>query len=121
MFVLASKRLHSRPVLIPYRFRGQRLLQNQETLHLSGAQLVKGHPSESASHQKVLQQFFALCGDVRLRATFDCHSIPRPDRRGLAVGRQTQPAAATADLQAVPPARVALPTGLVGKLKMEGD
>src|ERR1019366_4641249 len=77
--------------------RRQRLLQNQESFHLPRAQLPEARAAEPSPHQEVLNQPFALRRDVRLRAAFDGHRLPRPHRRPFAVRRQPQPPAPPAD------------------------
>ena len=110
-----------RGIVASPQFRRQRLLQYQESLHLPRAQFPEIHPTEPSPHQEVLHQPFALRCNVRPGAALRCHRLSRPHRRPSAVRWQPQPPAPPALLQAAPPARVALPTGLVGELKMEGD
>jgi hypothetical protein len=96
------------------------LFQNHERIHLPCAQLLHPKTTHSLPHQEVLHQRLALRRDVRLGTRRKRHAAARPNHRP---GRfaQPQPTAIPFRFQAGPPARVALPTGLMGKLKMEGD
>jgi len=96
-------------------------LQNQERFHLPGAQFNEIQRAEPAPHEELLHQRLALPADVRGWASRERHLLPRPDQRRLRILGNPEPRAPPLLLQAGPPANVASPPGLVGKLKMECD
>jgi hypothetical protein len=100
---------------------GKCLFQNQECFHLPRAQLRKLDTMQAPPDEKLLYLRLALSRNVRRRASLKCHVLTRPHQERTAIFRRRQPSAPALLFQAVFPADVALPTGLVGKLKMEGD
>jgi len=98
-------------------------LQNCECFHLARAQPIGVEAAQLLAHEKLFEQRFALARDVRLRARKHRDVFSRPNGRAP-VRRlfiQTEPPAPPLFFQTGFPACVALPTGLVGKLKVEGD
>ena len=103
------------------KFACQRLLQNQKRLNLPRAQIPrKLDPPNRRRTRKSSTMPSALRRDVRFRAG-PAATVPRPHRTGLAVRPAIRATRIAAALPGRLPACVALPTGLVGKLKMEGD
>src|SRR5262245_3425246 len=72
-------------------------------------------------HVILLDPRQALRCDHRRRAPVRRDSLPRPDNLLGRLDRGRQPSAAPLELQAVLPATVALPPGLVRMLKVKGD
>jgi len=97
------------------------LLQDYESFYLPCAQLVEGQPPETPAHEELFNQRFAFRRDVRSRAGIQNRGLADPHRRQAGVFGDTQPSTSPSRFQAGVSALVALPTGLVGELKMEGD
>lgn len=100
------------------------LLQNCECFHLAGAQTAGIKTSQTLAHKELFQPRFAIRGDERLGARKHGHVFARPDGRTRGGGLETvriEESAPAFLFQTGFPARVALPTGLVGELKMKGD
>jgi hypothetical protein len=98
----------------------ERLFQNHECFDLSCAELLEIKPAEAFSHEIFLHQRFAFRRDEGFWTASENGRLAYPHwPRGI-LGNSEPPAPA-ASLQAGSPAYVALPTGLVGELEMEGD
>jgi hypothetical protein len=98
----------------------ERLFQNYERFHLTGAKLLEIQPAEPLSHEIFLHQRFASRRDERSRTAPEHRRLAYPHWPRRILGN-SKPAAPPANLQAGSPAHVALPTGLVDELEMEGD
>src|SRR5579883_2857759 len=97
----------------------QRFLEHHERLDFARAQLLRPRAANPPPRQEVLEQRLAFCRDVRLRARPQSQSAARPHQAPRLPA--AQPPAVPLHVQAGFPASVALPTGLVGPSKVEGD
>src|SRR6266567_786819 len=101
--------------------RGKFVFQYDERLRLLGSQLSGPYSSQPPPHEEFLNQRVTLRPDIRFRAGRDGDASPRPNRRRARIVAPSHPAASPFHFQSGFPAGVALPTGLVGKQKVEGD
>jgi hypothetical protein len=98
----------------------ERLFQNYERFHLAGAERLDVQPAEPLSHEIFLHQRFAFRRNEGLWTAPEHRRLAYPHWPSGILGN-SKPSAPPANLQAGSPAHVALPTGLVGELEMEGD
>jgi hypothetical protein len=98
----------------------ERLFQNHEGFHLACTELLESKPAEALAYEILLHQRFAFRCDEGFWTASENRRLAYPDRPRRVFGKSEPPAAA-ANLQAGCPAYVALPTGLVGELELEGD
>jgi hypothetical protein len=111
----------SEVVSIVIRLPRQFLFQYHERLHLASAKFFAIERPKPPPHEELFDQRLALGGNIRFWAFIEDDIPARPDQpcRHRRIGRK--PPAAPLSFQAGLPANVALPTGLVRKLKVKGD
>jgi hypothetical protein len=100
--------------------RSKFFFQNHERLHLAGAHFFIEAP-QPPPYEELLYQRLTLRRDVRLGTSVNGHMIARPDQPRGFTRIASYPGTAPLIFQAGLPANVALPTGLVGEFKVEGD
>ena len=104
-----------------FQLRHESPFQDHECFNLPRGQLVELRSSQPPARQKLVYQCLRFRCDMGF-GTFGQHHVPPgPNRPPRWLILQRQPPAPPSFFQAGFPARIALPTGLVRKVKMEGD
>jgi hypothetical protein len=97
------------------------VLQDHKCFRLACGYYPKVNSAQTPTHDEFLKERNAVRGDIRFGTTLKKDMLSRPNNRLISLGLRLKPSTSPFLFQPGFSAVVALPTGLVGELKMEGD